>query len=69
MGRECGTKNYRPALHRLNEALTAMRPKSSEEKKQELERARGIGYKRLRRPLEEIVEEQKQRKREREQEG
>jgi len=51
-----------------NEALAAMRPRSSEEKKQELERARGIGYRRLRRPLEEIVEEQKQRKREREQE-
>ena len=51
-----------------NEALAAMRPRGSEEKKQELDRARGIGYKRLRRPLEEIVEEQKQRKLEREQE-
>jgi DNA-binding MarR family transcriptional regulator len=51
-----------------NEALAAMRPRSSEQKKEELERARGIGYKRLRRPLEEIVEEQKQRKREMERE-
>lgn len=44
-----------------NEALAAMRPQSSKDKREQLDRARGLGYKRLRRPLEEIVEEQKER--------
>ena len=44
-----------------NEALSAMRPQSSKDKREQLDRARGLGYKRLRRPLEEIVEEQKER--------
>jgi hypothetical protein len=44
-----------------NEALAAMRPQSSKDKREQLDRARGLGYKRLRRPLEEMVEEQKER--------
>lgn len=52
-----------------NEALAAMRPQSSKDKREQLDRARGLGYKRLRRPLEEIVEEQKERQREKQQGG
>lgn len=52
-----------------NDALAAMRPQSSKGKREQLERARGLGYKRLRRPLEELVEEQKERQREKEQGG
>ena len=47
-----------------NDVLAAVRPRSTEEKKAQLARARGLGYKRLRRPLEEIVEEHRERERE-----